>query len=421
MLALSFFLLGLHFAAGLAGAAIPLYRNLRFYLWKIAPIILILAIKTVISMAMPVGGYGEYKDYAFNTSFLIRECITIVSFYAWFYFGLHSYNYRILRSHRNSFLLLLLIFAPLSQFIVSGSVDLYAVDASQIFFLFLIFMIFVDRHSDLLSLSVAFAALAITATSLLSSYTTISATMLVFIYASRTANLGRQIVTCRPVMITAVIILTFASLFAYLVNFKDDSLSRTKGNNGYTRSILATEAFSTYAEFPLVGTPFGRGIMPVRVVKALGWEQYFDPEIAREMAEAVTENGSSDASYDIYAISFHNGFLYLLTRFGIFSILLIYLILSHAPRRAPFMVVVFAVVVLLSISANVVIESVRSGPGVGFVLGVLFSVRRAQDLDSPWRGRAAKAVGLLAPKEAFRAAPASLGARTFKKSDTSST
>jgi hypothetical protein len=43
------------------------------------------------------------------------------------------------------------------------------------------------------------------------------------------------------------------------------------------------------------------------------------------------------------------------------------------PRKGPLPIVIFTVLVLLSISANVVIESLRSGPGVALVLGALFS------------------------------------------------
>ncbi len=238
----------------------------------------------------------------------------------------------------------------------------------------------------------AFIILLLTSTQLVSSYTTINCLFLIFLFCIRYTILTRLVIPWRTTIIVAIVFLTFASLFASYVNLKDSAVS--EGNNGAAREALAKAAFSVFVDFPLFGTPFGRGIVPIEVVEDLGWDQYLDPEIGKEMAEVVSPGS---AGYDIYALSFHNGFLYLLTRFGMLSFFLIYLIIRCVPRKGPLPVVIFSVIVLLSISANVVIESLRSGPGVALVLGALFSFKRqdiiAAEIMSPFAGERKKGAG----------------------------
>ena len=193
--------------------------------------------------------------------------------------------------------------------------------------------------------------------------------MLLFLFFIQSSFISRIVVPWRITVVVAIALLTFASTFAASVNLKDNANSG--GNNGETREALAGYALSIFCDFPIFGTPMGRGIIPTGIVEELGRAQYFDPDVAQVITETY-----GFQSFDIYALSFHNGYLYFLTRFGLFSFLLFYLIIREVPRRAPLPLVLFSIVMLLSISANVVIESIRAGPGVALVLGALFSFQK---------------------------------------------
>ncbi|MEJ0094649.1 MAG: O-antigen ligase family protein [Methylocella sp.] len=257
---------------------------------------------------------------------------------------------------------------------------MHNISADQAVFFFIIFIVFFDKRYNYYFVLFALAILLLTSTHLVSSYTTISCLSLTLIFCVRSTALSRVIVPWRITVIVAIVCLALTSLFASYVNLKDSRVS--EGNNGQARETLAQHAFSVFMDFPLIGTPLGRGIVPLEAVEELGWEQYLDPEIAKDMA-AAGEESSASLGYDVYSLSFHNGFLYLLTRFGVLSLFLIYFLVRYVPRKGPLPIVIFTVVVLLSISANVVIESLRSGPGVALVLGALFSFGELSSWPAP--------------------------------------
>jgi len=365
---ISMALLALHYSIGLLGLLWPIRKMNISMLKLLNPIFLIIIIKLSSLLFMPLGYYARYN---FNINSMLREIGTIILFYLWFIIGFKLYNFSFFTSLSKTVQTGCLIFVPFVQIFAVGAPIMHNIDGAQAIYYFIIFVILFDLKYNFYYVLFIFIILMLTSTSLVSSYTTISCLCLVFVFCIRYTVLSRIIIPWRTSVYVAILFLTFASLFASNVNLKDATVS--EGNNGAAREHLAQAAFSVFVDFPLFGTPFGRGIVPIEAVENLGWEQYLDPDIGREMAEA---EAPGSAGYDIYSLSFHNGFLYLLTRYGMLSFFFIYLIVRYVPRKGPLPIVVFSVVVLLSISANVVIESLRAGPGVALVLGALFSFKR---------------------------------------------
>jgi hypothetical protein len=366
ILIVSMSLLSLHFSVGLAGTLFPIRKLNVSKFSLLIPIILLLIFKIIMSMVLPL---GEYSTFKFNYIFLIRESATIVLFYTWFIIGLYIYNFSFFSSLKWTSVIIALLFVPIVQIYLQGAPIMAAIDASQAIFFLLIFVIFFEQKRSIYLKLFTLSILLATSFTLKSSLTTICGLMLMFLFVLQSTFISRIMVPWRITVVVAIAFLTFASTFAASVNLKDNANSR--GNNGETREALAGYALSIICDFPIFGTPMGRGIIPTRVVEELGWTQYSDPDVA----QAITEKYGIP-SFDIYALSFHNGFLYLLTRFGLFSFLLFYLIIREVPRSAPLSLVLFSIVMLLSISANVVIESIRTGPGVALVLGALFSFQK---------------------------------------------
>ncbi len=375
---ISFSLLSLHFAAGLAGTLFPILKMRLSHFKILVPIILLLVFKIISSMVLSP---GQYESYKFDYIFLIRETVTLMLFYTWLMIGVHLYNFSFFRSLNWKSVTIIILSVPLVQVFSFGTPVMAGITAAQAVFFFIIFVVFFERvHSIHLKL---FTLCILLSTSfwLQSSFTTICALTLLLVFLISSTFVSRIMVPWRVTVVVAIAFLSYASTFAHQVNLKDDASSN--GNNGGARETLAGYAFSIFSDFPILGTPMGRGIIPAGVIEELGWVQYLDADVGEVMAEEYRVQG-----FDAYALSFHNGFLYLLTRFGIFSILLFYLIIREVPRRAPLPLVLFSVVMLLSISANVVIESIRVGPGVALVLGALFSFQRKQLATKSIRGLA---------------------------------
>lgn len=372
VLILSMSLLSVHFAGGLAGTLFPILKINFSKFNMLIPIIILLIFKIIITIFSPL---GQYSTYNFNYIFLIRESFTILLFYTWFIIGLYIYNFTFFILMKWTSVIIVLLLLPIVQVYSSGAPIMATIDASQAIFFLLIFVVFFERtHSIYLKLF-TLSILLSTSFALRSSFTTLCGFMLLFLFFTQSTFISRIMVPWRITVVVAIAFLTFASTFAESVNLKDNANS--DGNNGETREALAGYALSIFSDFPVFGTPMGRGIIPTGIVEELGWDQYFDPDVAQVMTETYGLQ-----SFDMYALSFHNGFLYLLTRFGIFSLLLLYLIIREVPRRAPLPLVLFSTVMLLSISANVVIESIRAGPGVALVLGALFSFQQKPEAPS---------------------------------------
>ncbi len=366
VLILSMSLLSIHSPAGLAGTLFPIAK-INFSKFKmLIPIILLLIFKIIMPIFSPL---GQYSTYNFNYIFLIRESFTILLFYIWFIIGLYIYNFSFFASMKWTSVTIALLLLPIVQVYSSGAPIMATIDASQAIFFLLIFVVFFERNHGIYLKLLTLGILLSTSFALKSSFTTICGVMLLFLFFIQSTFISRIMVPWRITVVVAIVFLTFASTFADSVNLKDNANSG--GNNGETREAFAGYALSIFCDFPVFGTPMGRGIIPIGIVKEMGWNQYFDPDVAQVFTETY-----GFQSFDIYALSFHNGFLYLLTRFGLFSLLLLYLIIREVPLRAPLPLVLFSTVMLLSISANVVIESIRAGPGVALVLGALFSFQQ---------------------------------------------
>lgn len=366
IIVISMSLLSLHYAAGIAGVMLPIVK-LNISKFKILiPIIILMIFKMILFMFFPL---EQYSTYEFSYIFLFREVLSILLFYIWFIVGIHIYNLSFFSSLNWKIVVLALLSLPIVQVYSYGAPVMATIDASQAVFFLFIFVVFFERKYNVYLKLFTLVILLSTSFALKSSFTTICGLTLLFSFFVSSTYISRMMVPWRISVVVAIVFLTFASTFASQINLKDNENS--DGNNGETREILAGHALSIFSEFPVFGTPMGRGIIPKAVIDKMGWDQYSDPDLAKAIGE---EYGFQ--SFDIYALSFHNGFLYLLTRFGIFSLLLFYLIIREIPRRAPLPLVLFSIVMLLSISSNVVIESIRSGPGVALVLGALFSFQK---------------------------------------------
>ena len=92
--------------------------------------------------------------------------------------------------------------------------------------------------------------------------------MLLFLFFIQSTFISRIMVPWQITVVVAIVFLTFASTFADSVNLKDNANSG--GNNGETREALAGYALSIFCDFPVFGTPMGRGIIPIGIVKEMG-------------------------------------------------------------------------------------------------------------------------------------------------------
>ena len=297
----------------------------------------------------------DYIGYPMDYFWIGREVTSVFLFYAWIFMGQTVMPLqRILTLGWKTLVLLLLtlygcltIFSSLS--LVGGIDNLEAL-------ILLFYYILILGSTPRLVRFAAMVGLVLTALwPANSDFTIIACVALLSIYSFGYFNIANKSVPWRMAILIGIGILLVMSLFAYLVHFRP---TRTdgEGNNGYTRATLAVAGYNELAKEPVLGSQLGRGILPLGTIEQLGWSQYF----------------SNTGEYNAYALSYHDSFIYLLTRFGFLAPFLFVLFLQRIPRYGPLHVVAFSLIMILAAGANVVIESLRSGPGVGFVLGMLF-------------------------------------------------
>jgi hypothetical protein len=280
VLILSMSLLSIHSSAGLAGTLFPILKINFSKFNMLIPIIILLIFKIIITIFSPL---GQYSTYNFNYIFLIRESFTILLFYTWFIIGLYIYNFTFFISMKWTSVIIVLLLLPIVQVYSSGAPIMATIDASQAIFFLLIFVVFFEKmHSIYLKL-LTLGILLSTSFALKSSFTTICGVMLLVIFFVQSTFISRIMVPWRITVVVAIAFLTLASTFADSVNLKDNANSG--GNNGETREALAGYALSIFCDFPIFGTPMGRGIIPTGIVEELGWDQYFDPDVAQVVNE----------------------------------------------------------------------------------------------------------------------------------------
>ena len=334
------------------GLLLPLLFLKRIDLRFLLVIGAVLTFKVLTSLLVAPG--VNYVDYPMDYAWIAREMMTLVLFFAWMLMG-----QRVLSASRILELgwqvpVLILIILYVIVFLTSGILLIGGIDSLQALILLMYYLLFIGTKSLAIRCGAA-VALYLTALSPPdSSFTVIACGTLFAIFALDVFGLSKKTVPWRLAVIAGISVLLVMSLFAYLVNLRPPK-ANGEGNNGYTRSTLAASGYEQLAQEPILGSQVGRGILPIYAVEMLGWSQYF--------------NGSGE--YNIYSLSFHNSFIYLLTRFGLLSLILFGLFIGRVPRAGPIHVVLFTLVLITSAGANVVIESLRSGPGVGFALGAL--------------------------------------------------
>lgn len=343
------------FSPAILGMFLPVFFFRRKDVPLLLPLCCLLFMKVVLSIFIePTSGY---QFYAMSYSWMAREVGTIFLFYAWILFGQNVLTAEKLCRMKGSHFLFfigiiyMMLFSFSGSYVISGINNLIIVLYSLYYFLIVAAFPRIFRW-----ISVAL----IVATALVpmqSSFTVISSVVLIALAVGKELRFVDKMVPWRKIAIFGVAFLMVMSLFAYLVYVRPVRESG-EGNNGHARAVLATAGYEQFLSEPILGSPLGRGILPVQVVENFGWWQYF----------------SDSDNYNIYALSFHNSFIYLLTRFGLFSIILFGLFFRRIPKLGPMHAVAFMLVLFLGTGANVVIESIRSGPAVGFALGLLLSL-----------------------------------------------
>jgi len=344
---------------GAALLFLPIFFLGKNALKPIAVIAVFLASKSLYSAvsAAPEG----YESYEFSYYWLIRENYTLLCFIIWFYAGAELFDFAFFRSFGWAINLFIVISISIFRVFYAGTPFLAGVDSLQILAYAIPFFIILDRaYSRLSAIMAAFLSILLLGIPD-SSFSVLITAVIVSACIFRSINIDRISIPWRGPLAACIVFLTFASLFASAVHLRGER-KNGEGNNGATRELLAHEAIDVFKNNALTGTNLGRGIVPPAVIDLrLDWQQYFTGD---------------DPLSNIYALSFHNGFLYLLTRFGVFSSVIIWLLLSSTPRRGELSLVLFSFTLCLAISANVVLESIRAGPGVALVLGIIFSAAK---------------------------------------------
>jgi hypothetical protein len=300
-------------------------------------------------LAVPVG----YDVLPFNAASAARELFTVFLTFEMFALGWYVLPKRVWMQ-TSKLVLLFLISTNVILHIARSHQLLFATsDNTQLISLYALYIMILRARTPL-QLAMPVVVGLFLAAGLSSSFTATAALMLTGIALIRVSPLRSIQVNWRLVATAAVIFFSVASLFAYAVNLR----AAETGNNGFTRSILAHSAWEVTAHSFVFGTPIGRMIVPINVIDVLGWTQYLDDQ----------------SEYNLYALSFHNSFLYLLTRFGISAIAFeVFVIATLVPKRGNIADVLFMMIPLLFMSANVVVESARAGPALALVLGSLLA------------------------------------------------
>lgn len=353
-------MLSLRGTAGLALMMPALLYLRREDLWFLGWVSFALVLKMLVSyLSGPTAGYELYD---FDLEWFIREPATLLLTLAWLRLGLGVWDFRFFGRLGPRVILGMIACVVAARAYYLNAPFLSGIDASQAVALLGLFMLCQPRNYGV-RWAIFGAVLAVVCLGpIRSSFTVIAIASVVMCGLISYFGIGLRVVKWRPIVVGTIAFLMAASFFAEAVNLRGVR-PNGEGNNGATRELLASEALSVLKTAPLSGTSMGYGIVPVLTISdTLGWTQYFDPNF--------------DGVYNVYALSFHNGFWYLATRFGLFSILFGLVMWTSAPQRGSLPYVIFSMVMCLSISANVVVESIRAGPGVFFAFGVLFSSSR---------------------------------------------
>lgn len=343
----------------LAGLIIPLfYFNLKDFTYLL-PVIAISFLKIFLTFVMDPD--INYATYLQNDAWMFREPVTLILCYAWLVFGRRHVDPGLLLNLKPKIVWILLVIAYACVAIYEKSLILSGVSNLHILLFLIFYCAFTGNYSRVLKFSVLMLVLGTALIPRQSSFTVIASFSLVLFFFLSKFRVANITLPWRPVAIVCICFLMASSTFAYLVHVRA-TRATGEGNNGYTRSLLAEDGYNQFMETPVLGTPYGRGILPFKTIQNLGWTQYF----------------TDTETFNIYNLSFHDSFIYLLTRYGLLSLFLFYMLVRLVPQRGRLMEVLYSCVFLLAAGANVVMESLRAGPGFGFALGVMLAIGQYQ-------------------------------------------
>lgn len=339
-------------ALGAIVALLALQKRCRvwtlLFLTLFAPFV---ALKLLASAAMPTD--DSYSAFPFDPLIGIREASTVALTLIMLIVG-----YRFL--HRlylySSSMWLLLSFSIINwAFHAYQFSEIFPAtpDNTQLLSLYFIFICVSRGRGAVVPLGLAMTL--VMSAGLDSSFTAIATILIWLSFIARVLRVKKVQFPFRASVAIIICILMIGSLFAAYVNL------RATGNNGGDRAILAGFGYDVVAKYPLLGSPLGRPIVPLEAIQQLNWSQY------------LVGSDATGKSFNTYGLSFHNSFIYLLSRFGLVGLAIIFFIIALVPRRAQLVDVMFVAVPLVFAGANVVIEGLRAGPAFGLVLGSIIS------------------------------------------------
>jgi hypothetical protein len=346
--------LEIYVGAGVIVIALPLVAVPRLSFQILLGFGIFVAVKTGIGLYADMG--PAFATYAFSEEAAGREFLTLLTTVMMFVLGYKVITREMIDRVPSGRLLLIPVVNIIIHAVTRGDLFAATADNTQILSLYVLYVVATRRGRGTWSLAAVFLTVFL-AIGLRNSFTSVAALAVLVCYMGRSLGWSGRVGPYRAALLLYIVSFMFLSLVAYLFVFR---VTNETGelNNGYTRSSLAQFAYQTFFDHAFLGTTFGLPIVPSDAIYLLNWNQYL----------------IGDTTSNIYGLSFHNSLLYLLTRLGILGYAaLIWKFLRLAPRRGRLLDIIFTFVPVLFMSANVVIESVRAGPGVALVLGSLFS------------------------------------------------
>lgn len=355
-----FVALEIYIGAGVVVAALPFLAVPRLSVRVLLGFSIFVAIKTMIGVYVDMG--PAFAAYAFSLAAAGREYVALLTTLLMFVLGFKVLTREAFARIGSGWLLVIPVLNIAVHAVTREDVLAATADNTQILSLYVLFLVVLRRANGLWPLLAVLLALLLGA-GLKNSFTTVAVLTILSCYMLKNVGLAERVGPYRLLVFGYIAAFMVLSLIAYLFVFRVVVEGVGEGNNGYTRAYLARFAYMTFFDHPITGTTIGLPAVPTDAIYLLNWTQYL-----------TGDNGAN-----IYGLSFHNSLLYLLTRLGCIGYaILAWLFLRLVPRQARLPDIVFTAVPFLFFSANVVLESVRAGPGVALVLGSLFSVAAGQ-------------------------------------------
>lgn len=339
-------------ALGMSVALLALQKRCRIWtLLFLVPFSAFVAMKLLLSAVMPTD--ESYSAFPFAPLIGIREASTVALTFTMLIVG-YRFLHRLYLYSSSMWLLFSFSLANWAVHAYQFS-ELFPAtpDNTQLLSLYFLFICVARGRGVVVPLSLAMTL--VMSAGLDSSFTAIATIIIWLAFIARIFQIKRVQFPFRASVAIIICILMVGSLFAAYINL------RATGNNGGDRAILAGFGYDVIARYPLLGSPLGRPIVPLEAIQELNWSQY------------LVGSDASGKTFNTYGLSFHNSFIYLLSRFGLFGLAAIFSIIALVPRRAQLVDVMFAAVPLVFAGANVVIEGLRAGPAFGLVLGSIIS------------------------------------------------